>query len=152
MTFCKEMKTTIIASALIGSLIGSSITFVFLDRADEPKSGGVDSAESLGKPDAKQTAEPVDPFAESAEEPDDYYRLLLTDPTDLTQRDVCIALWYVHQHQVVDLLSVNTGHEFSPVGVGRSPVETLEEQLAFWREFQAESARLELEQQKNRTN
>jgi len=75
-------------------------------------------------------------------DPDDYFHLLLTDPTNLTQRDMVIAMWCSNEDRTVKYLRANTGHEFGPISNQRTPVEILEEQLVFWKEFLAESKRL----------
>ena len=137
------MKISIIVATVIGSLLGAFTTYLVLDRANQSSVESVGSTTSENNPESKTE----DPFADSVDEPDNYNRLILTDPTDLTQRDMCIALWYTYESATVDSLGVTTGHIFGDVWNRRSPVEILEEQLDFWREFQAESARLEIEQQ-----
>jgi hypothetical protein len=150
--FCKEMKIAILTSTLLGGLLGASITYTILAYASEPSVKKLEliDEQNTHNDDAEENS--VDPFAQRDDEPDDHYRFLLTDPTDLTQRDMCVALWYAYQNQTNDILAETTGHEFGLVGNRRSPVEILEEQLDFWRDFQAESARLELEQNLDRTN
>lgn len=105
--------------------------------------------------DRREEEENEDPFgtvelpeAEAAPDADDPFdgggkARILTDPGDLALRDRCIARWYVAQAFVVEELKSDTGHKFGPVWNRRSPVEILEELLAFMREFQAESERLE---------
>ena len=152
MTFGKEMKTTIVASALFGSILGASSTYLVLGSGNDPIEKVVDRSGIDTNPDIRAESEDNDTFADNEDDPDDHYRFLLTDPTDLTQRDICVALWYAYQNQTNDILAETTGHKFGLVGNRRTPVEILEEQLAFWREFQAESTRLALEQSLNRTN
>ena len=142
------MKISIVASVFIGGLVGASVTYLVLDPASQPSDG---VGGSTGIDDSKPASETIDPFEGSEDQPDDYNRLLLTDPTDLSQRDMCIALWYTYESATVDILGVTTGHKFGDVWNRRSPVEILEEQLDFWRDFQAESARLEKEHNLNQS-
>ena len=60
------------------------------------------------------------------------------------ERDIAISMWYFDQGLLSDNLQVHTGHRFKKQ-VGKlyaGPVEILEEQLAFMKEFLAESERL----------
>ncbi|MDX1679885.1 MAG: hypothetical protein R3242_04045 [Akkermansiaceae bacterium] len=63
------------------------------------------------------------------------------DMSDPLQRDICISLWYLEMSDLVDNLELRTGHKFErQVGkVYAGPVEILEEQAAFMREFLAET-------------
>ena len=71
--------------------------------------------------------------------------LVLVNPKSVAERHQCIAMWYGDAHMTITNLSEHTGHDFGPVWNQRSPVEILEEQLAFWRGFMKETARLESE-------
>jgi hypothetical protein len=133
------MKTSEIAAALIGGLVGSAITFSAVKLiGGSPQQSGVEvpKSEDPTKAQSRFVAPKVDI------DPDDYFHLLLTDPTDLTQRDMVIAMWYSNEDRTVKYLQKNTGHKFAPVSNQRSPVEVLEEQLVFWKEYLAESKRL----------
>ena len=132
------MKISTITAALIGGLVGSAITY----SATRLVGGSPHKELSISK--VANPTESQSPFEQSEDnqEPADYFRLLLADPTNLIQRDVVIAMWYMNESQTVNYLRVNTGHEFGPVWNQRSPVEILEEQLAFWKKYLAESARL----------
>jgi len=131
--------SVLIPSIFIGALLGSAVTYSVL------KNELVTEEIITTSDDVIEPVETLDIDEYDDEEPDDYYRLLLTDPTNLSQRDLCVAMWYSNEVKTVDYLRVNTGHEFGDVWNQRSPVEILEEQLVFWKGFFAESRRLELE-------
>jgi hypothetical protein len=145
------MKIAILTSTLIGGLLGASITYTILVYPSEPsaKTLELNGGQESNNEDTEENS--VDPIAEGDADPDDHDRFLLTDPTDLTQRAMCVALWYAYQNQTNDVLAEATGHEFGLVGSKRTPVEILEEQLSFWRDFQVESGRLISEQNLNQT-
>jgi hypothetical protein len=116
-----------------------------------------------GRPSAAHDDPGLDPFspaqatidtgseAKSAAETRDEYGLLLKDPDDLVQRDMCIAMWYAYESATIDALGRHTGQRFGPVYNVRSPVEILEEELQFMKEFEAKSTELERDVQKNET-
>jgi len=72
------------------------------------------------------------------------YGLILKDPNDVTQRHMCIALWYGSFDE--ETFGRAVGHKFGPVWNKRHPVEILEEHLAFMKEFMATTERLEREE------
>ena len=66
---------------------------------------------------------------------------------DPAQRDMCISFWYLDMAQVVENLELRTGHKFTPVAkVKASPIEILEEQLAFMKKFEIETEKLRRQQ------
>jgi hypothetical protein len=134
------MKTPVVAATLIGAVVGSAITYSISSQT-----GRSAPQSQVALHEVKNPTEIRSSFGEveGDKEPDDYFRLLLTDPTDLIKRDMVIAMWYANEVRTVDYLRVNTGREFGPVWNQRSPVEILEEQLEFWKEYLGESRRLE---------
>lgn len=70
-----------------------------------------------------------------------YGQMDMTDPSD---RDLCISFWYSDMRVVVENLELHTGHKFDKK-LGKlyaSPVEVLEEQIAFMEGFLAETKRI----------
>ena len=72
------------------------------------------------------------------------------DMKDPVQRDLCIAEWYMHQGGVVAALERETGHRFGPVYNRRHPVEILQEQLDFMKEFMATTEKMDRDAKEGR--
>jgi hypothetical protein len=146
-SFCKTMKIHILLATVAGAGVGSLATFVMMRGSDtipQPTAAVRDapiSTEGVGRDTS------TDPFemseeSKNTEEASDY-PIKQMDMTSPTERDMCISFWYLGMSSVVETLETQTGHKFKPVAkMSAGPVEILEEQAAFMREFLAETKRL----------
>ena len=153
--FCKYMKATIIIPLLVGFVLGAGSTYVSMHALrSSPIVAQKNPMQQSSATPKDRVADPVDPFASGgdnspntsgSDEPPgfDGYGLILTDPSDFTQRDMCIAAWYASEVSTIENLGRHTGHKFGPVWNRRSPIEILEEELEFMRGFLAVPMRLD---------
>jgi hypothetical protein len=81
----------------------------------------------------RRGAVPPDPIAPSPEviakilgAIDNDYDLSKLDPQ--TRADATLQMWYAAQHHAASILGSETGHEFRPIWMRRSPITVLEEQ------------------------
>jgi len=81
----------------------------------------------------RRGAVPPDPIAPSPEVVakilgaiDNDYDLSKLDPQ--TRADATLQMWYAAQHHAALILGSETGHEFRPIWMRRSPITVLEEQ------------------------
>ena len=149
------MKATIIIPLLVGFVLGTGGTYISMHALrSSPIVAQKNPMQKSSATPKDRVADPVDPFAPGGDNsPDtsesdkppgfDGYGLILTDPSNLTQRDMCIAAWYASEMATINNLERHTGHKFGPVWNRRSPIEILEEELEFMRGFMAVPMRLE---------
>jgi len=67
---------------------------------------------------------------------DENYDFSNFDP--LTKKDATLQLWYAHQAMAASVLTSDTGHEFRPIWMFRSPITILEEQSDFMKAWLAD--------------
>ncbi len=151
------MKPGFLVALLSGALIGSGLTYLVLRSANaehekpqthtetahsEPdKAPAGRSGDPFEEADEASSGESADPFAGKDRSAHGYGRMNMKSPFE---RDICISFWYHDMSTVVDSLELHTGHKFKRQ-VGKlyaGPVEILEEQIAFMKEFLAETERL----------
>ena len=83
------------------------------------------------------------PPAPTAPSPEMVSKLLATMNEDwdfsevdpITRKHMTLQLWYAHQAQATGLLSTESGHEFGPIWMRRSPATILEEQAEFMKQW-----------------
>jgi hypothetical protein len=82
---------------------------------------------------ARRAAVPPDPIAPSPvvvdkilKAMDDGYDFSNLDPD--IRADATLQMWYAYQSQAASILGAETGHEFRPIWMRRSPITVLEEQ------------------------
>jgi hypothetical protein len=141
------MRPHILLAIAIGAGVGSLATFLVMrdpDTASHVTGVVTDSPGSAERADGDTS---TDPF-ETSEEPEvtedaSDYPIKQMDMTNPIQRDICISFWYLGMSSVVATLETQTGNKFKPVAkMSAGPVEVLEEQAAFMKEFLAETERL----------
>jgi hypothetical protein len=141
------MRSHILLTIAIGAGIGSLATFLVMrdaDTASHLTEVVTDSPRSAERADRDTSTDPFETSEalEATEDASDY-PIKLMDMTDPIQRDICISFWYLGMSSVVETLETQTGHKFKPVAkMSAGPVEILEEQAAFMKEFLAETERL----------
>ena len=141
------MKMHILLATVVGAGVGTFATFVMMrdwDTIPQPTVAVRDAPRSAEGVDRDTTTDPFERSEESknTEEESDY-PIKQMDMTSPTERDMCISFWYLGMSSVVETLETQTGHKFKPVAkMSAGPVEILEEQAAFMREFLAETDRL----------
>jgi hypothetical protein len=146
-SFCKIMNMHILIATAIGAGVGALSTFVVMRSSDTISQPAVVVRDSPRSADGVDRDTSTDPFegiekSKDAEEASDY-PIEQMDMTNPVQRDICISFWYMGMTSVVETLETQTGHKFKPVAkLSAGPVEILEEQAAFMREFLAETRRL----------
>lgn len=132
---------------MAGAGVGSLATFLVMrdsGRASHAIVAVTDSPRSADKANGGASA---DPF-EATEEPEategaSDYPIKQMDMSNPIQRDICISFWYMGMTSVVETLETQTGHKFKPVAkLSAGPVEILQEQAHFMKEFLAETERL----------
>ena len=144
---------------LLGLIIGSASTYFLIDSQPSKPIVGTDyNGDGYIEPSELPVGHPNSPFSGSS---DDYTeedsiadmersmssgQEYVGDMNNLGDRDVSIAVWYANQAKVVGDLEAYTGHKFKPVWNRRHPLEILEEQTSFMKEFFAKSKKLEQEQ------
>jgi hypothetical protein len=141
------MKMHILLATVVGAGVGSLATFVMMRDSDTIPQPILAVRDAPRSADGVDRDTSTDPFARSEEvkNTDDAsdYPIKQMDMTNPTERDICISFWYLGMSSVVDTLETQTGHKFKPVAkMSAGPVEILEEQAAYMREFLAETKRL----------
>ena len=140
------MKMHILLATVVGAGVGSLATFVMMRGSDTIPQPAVAVRDVPRSADGVDRYTSTDPF-ERSEEPKNAdeasdYPIKQMDMTSPTERDICISFWYLGMSSVVETLETQTGHKFKPVAkMSAGPVEILEEQAAFMREFLAETDR-----------
>lgn len=71
----------------------------------------------------------------------DHYDFSKLDP--MVRKDCTLQLWYAQQAAATSILRGDTGHEFRPIWMGRSPTTILEEQSDFMKRWLADRAEME---------
>ncbi|MCP5537309.1 MAG: hypothetical protein H7A51_13895 [Akkermansiaceae bacterium] len=152
------MNAKNILSLLVGVLLGSGMTYFAVKSTDRENKVASTSAVDRRASDHDLTvSSSEDPFGDGNSEPssdaddDDPFSARtahgygLMNMKDLSERALTISFWYHDQGTVVENLELHTGHKFNKkVGkIYASPIEILEEQLAFMKKFAAESDRIE---------
>jgi len=153
------MNTKHILSILIGVVMGSSITY-FAVKPEVVESETIVTSREDEQPSLSEVSidDSDDPFgdgdgdfSQGEEQPDDFnhgrkaHGYGHMNMKDQFERDLCISFWYMDMFTVVKNFELHTGHRFSKK-LGKmyaSPVEILEEQLAFMKVYFAESDRME---------
>jgi hypothetical protein len=141
------MKIHILLATVAGAGVGSLATFVMMRGSDtipQPTAAVRDAPISTEGVSRDTSTDPFERSEDSknTEEASDY-PIKQMDMTSPTERDICISFWYLGMSSVVETLETQTGHKFKPVAkMSAGPVEILEEQAAFMREFLAETKRL----------
>lgn len=141
------MKIHILIAIMIGAGVGSLSTFVIMrgsDTISQPAVAVRDTPISASGIDRDSSTDPFEGSEESKNtEESSHYPIKQMDMTNPIQRDICISFWYMGMTSVVETLETQTGHKFKPVAkLSAGPVEILEEQAAFMKEFLAETKRL----------
>jgi hypothetical protein len=141
------MRSHFLLAFAVGAGVGVLSTFLVMRDANTVSPAAVavgDSPRSAGRADEAISTDPVETSGESAtaEDASDYPTKQM-DMKDPIQRDICISYWYLGMNSVVNTLEIQTGHKFKPVAkLSAGPVEILEEQAAFMRDFLEETRRL----------
>ncbi len=137
------MKTVILISVLGGAVLGAGATYLLMRDASPALKAVQAPGQAQGEhtPEGDQPMEDnVDPFASREINASGFPKMDMTNPT---QRDLCISNWYFDMGTVVDNLEFHTGRKFLTVAkLHAGPVEILEEQIVFMKEFLAETERL----------
>ncbi len=141
------MKIHMLIAIAVGAGVGSLATFIMMRGSDiipKPSEAVRDVLRSANGTDRDVSTDPFEKseMSKNTGEVSDY-PIKQMDMTSPTERDICISFWYLGISSVVEVLETQTGHKFKPIAkLSAGPVEILEEQAAFMREFLAETSRL----------
>ncbi len=142
------MRSHILLAITVSAVVGSLATFLVMrdsNMASNATVAGTNPTRSADKADEDTS---INPF-ETSDEPEatenaSDYPIKQMDMSVPIHRDICISYWYLGMSSVVETLETQTGHRFTPVAkMSAGPVEILEEQAAFMKEFLAETERLD---------
>jgi hypothetical protein len=155
-TLGQKMKMQILMSLVGGACIGSLLTFFTIQGADELIQPIIVATNPPKIHDKCHGDSIVDPFEEisgtigeqvevitNKELLEESFGVRKIDVSDSFERDACISDWYLGMQGIVMRLEIQTGHKFKPTAkVSAGPVEILEEQAAFMKDFLEETDRL----------
>ena len=139
------MKTFV--SIVIGVFVGVFLTYFMMRQPNDNPRGDSQSPSlpDISEPLVEDSSRDPFPFfgdlPSATEHTLEYTDLDMNDPT---QRDMFVSLWYLDMQQVVDAIEKRTGHKFTKevAKVAANPVEILEEQAAFMKDFQSKTERI----------